>query len=168
MDIENLRKIQETEKMLRMHSISTSTQDAITSIGQDVFVGGTRIPSMNEVHESSSQQLMDAKVEAYQQSIQQKNEVSTMDSQMAQQLKKEINEQGELIGRQAQLIHQLQGVVNDVIREINKMQTSVATKNPAERQQVLKAEEKTEHPRSAGVNPSDVTVEKFFNFSGTR
>ena len=168
MDIENLRKIQETEKMLRMHNISAATQDAITSVGQDIFVGGTRVPSVHEVNESPSQQLLHMKEEAYNQSIQQTKEVSNMDNQVAQQLKKEIDEQAATISRQAQLIHQLQGVVNDVIREINKIQNSVPTKNPAERQQMLKAEERTEHPRSAGVNPADVSVEKFFNFSGTR
>ena len=32
----------------------------------------------------------------------------------------------------------------------------------------VKPEEKKEHPRSGGFKPEDVSVDKFFNFSGTR
>jgi DNA anti-recombination protein RmuC len=164
MDIENLRKIQETEKILRIHNINISTDDALQAIKNDVTIGNTKIPTFEDVADIPSNQILREKEEAQQS----QKEVREMDNQTATDLKKQIEEQSALISKQAQLINQLQGVVNDIIREINKMQNTVPTKNPAERQQVLKSEERTQHPRSGGYKPEDVSVDKFFNFSGTR
>jgi translation initiation factor 2B subunit (eIF-2B alpha/beta/delta family) len=166
MDIETLRKIQETEKALRIHNISVSTQEASDQVSRDVYVGGTKVPSFEDVSQTPGEKVLRAKEEAYQQS--QKREVRGMDDKTVTDLKKEVNEQSELIGNQAKLIFELQSVVNEIIREVKKLQSSVPTKNPAERQQVLKAEEKVDHPRSGGYSSSDVSVEKFFNFSGSR
>ncbi len=171
MDIDTLRKIQETEKMLRIHSINFSTQEAIENTRNDVMVGGTKVPSFEEVHNIPSNQVLDAKVEAYEENKQSQREVQQMDNQAVNEiksLKQTIGEQSDLIGKQAQMIYQLQGAVNEIIKEINKIQNSVPTKNPAERQVVLKPEEKKEHPRSGGFKSEDVSVEKFFNFSGSR
>jgi len=82
-------------------------------------------------------------------------------------LKAKIEEQSQLIAKQAQLIHQLQGAVNDIIREIKKMQSSVPTKDPEQRQKILKTEEKQDHPRSGGYTPNDVAVDKMF-YSGSK
>jgi hypothetical protein len=166
MDIETLRKIQETEKALRIHNISMATQEASDMVSRDIYVGGTKVPSFEDVSQSPGEKVLKAKEEAYQQTLH--KEVKPMDNQQVSELKKVIEEQGALIGQQAQLIYQLQGVVNEIIREIKKIQGSVPTKNPAERQQVLKAEEKVEHPRSGGYTSNDVSIEKFFNFSGSR
>ena len=167
MDIETLRKIQETEKALRIHNISVSTQEASDSVSRDVYVGGTKVPSFEDVSQGSGEKLLKMKEEAYNQRMTQ-NEVNKMDDKTLAVLKQTIEEQGELITQQAKLIYQLQGVVNDIIKEIKKMQSTVPTRNPAERQQVLKAEEKQQHPRSGGYTSEDVSVEKFFNFSGSR
>ena len=167
MDIETLRKIQETEKALRIHNISVSTQEASESVGRDVYVGGTKVPSFEDVSQGSGERLLKMKEEAYQQRMAQ-NEGSKMDEKTLAGLKQTIEEQGELITQQAKLIYQLQGVVNDIIKEVKKMQSSVPTKNPSERQVVLKPEEKQQHPRSGGYTSDDVSVEKFFNFSGSR
>ncbi|MBN2420866.1 hypothetical protein JXB27_01150 [Candidatus Woesearchaeota archaeon] len=164
MDIENLRKIQETEKALRIHNINISTGEAVSSVKNDINVGGTKVPSFDDASNIPSSQVLRAKEEAHQNQIA-KKEVSQMDEQ---QMKKELSEQADLIAKQAKLIYELQGAVNEIIKEIRKMQGSVATKNPAERQQVLKPEERTQHPRSGGYKSEDVSVEKFFNFSGTR
>lgn len=163
MDIESLRKIQETEKMLRIHNISISTQEASESVAKDVYVGGTKVPSMEDVSHSSGEQVLKLKEEAYQQQI---KGVNQMDEKTANELRKTVNEQSELITAQAKLIYQLQGVVNEIIREIKKIETSVPTKNPSERQQIIKAEEKKDHPRSGGYTSDDVSIEKFFNCSG--
>lgn len=174
MDIENLRKIQETEKALRIHSINLSTQEALEAVSNDVMVGGNKVPSFEEVHGYSQQPAFaEVKEEVTIAPTQQSNstitqEVSKMDDRIVMQLKKTLEEHDANMTKQAQLINQLQGVVNEIIKEINKMQSSVPTKNPSERQQVLKAEEKTQHPRSGGYKPEDVSVDKFFNFSGSR
>ena len=164
MDIETLRKIQETEKALRIHNISVSTHEASESVGRDVYVGGTKVPTFEDVSQGSGERLLKMKEEAYQQ----QREGNKMDDKTAKELKQTLEEQGELITQQAKLIYQLQGVVNDIIKEIKKMQSTVPTKNPAERQQVLKPEERQQHPRSGGYTSEDVSVEKFFNFSGSR
>lgn len=164
MDIDTLRKIQETEKALRIHNINLSTQDAIDSVKQDVYVGGTRVPDMNEVSQIPGEKVLKEKEDSYQQ----QKEVSQMDDKIVHELKKTVEEQAELIGKQAKLIFELQGAVNEVIKELKKMQSTVPTRNPAERQQMLKAEEKREHPRSGGYTSDDVSIEKFFNCSGTR
>ena len=148
MDIEDLRKMQDTEKALRIHNITDSPQEALDSVSRDIYVGGTRVPSFEEIPTE-------------------KKEVSQMDDKAINELKKTVEQQGELIAQQARLIHQLQGVVNDVIRELKKMQGTVPTKNSAERQQMLKAEDKKEHPRSGGYTSDDVSVEKFF-YSGPK
>lgn len=163
MDIENLRKIQETEKALRIHNINISTREALDTVTNDINVGGTRVPTFSTISEET--QKISPKSEIIQQT---KKEVSQMDEQTARQLKNQLDEQTELIGKQAQLIYQLQGAVNEIIKEINKMQSTIPTKNSAERQQVLKPEERTQHPRSGGYTSADVSVDKFFNFSGTR
>ncbi len=167
MDIETLRKIQETEKALRIHNITVSPQEAINSVSRDIYVGGTKVPSFEEVSQTPGEKVLRQKEEAYQQSIA-KKEGSQMDDNAISDLKKSVEEQSELIVQQAKLIYELQGVVNEIIKEIKKMQSTVPTKNPAERQQVFKPEEKKEHPRSGGYSSSDVSVEKFFNFSGSR
>lgn len=161
MDIDTLRKIQETEKALRIHNINLAPQEAIDSVKKDVYVGGTRVPDMSEVSKLPGEKVLKAKEEAYEQ----RKEVQQMD---VTELKKTVEEQSNLIAQQAKLIYELQGVVNDIIREVKKMQGSVPTKNPAERQQVLKAEEKQQHPRSGGYTSNDVSIDKFFNFSGSR
>jgi len=89
-----------------------------------------------------------------------------MDDKEIRDLKATIDEQSGLITAQAKLIYQLQGAVNEIIKEIRKIEGSVPTKNPAERQQMLKPEEKKEHPRSGSYTSDDVSIEKFFNFSG--
>jgi hypothetical protein len=164
MDIERLRKIQETEKALRIHSINLSPREAIDAVKSDVYVGGTRVPTFDELKQSPGDILLRQKEEAYARSKQ--KEVSQMEQN---DLKRQLNEQGELIAKQAQLIYELQGTINDIIREVKKMQTSVPTKNPAERQQIMKPEERTQHPRSGGYTPgsSEVSVEKFF-YAGSK
>ncbi len=166
MDIENLRKIQETEKALRIHNINISTGEAVDSMKNDIMVGGNKVPTFEDVEQIPSNQVLKAKEEAYNQQIE-KKEV-TMDEKTITELKTQIGEQSALISRQAQLINQLQGTVNDIIREINKIQNSIPTKSPGERQQTLKPEERTHHPRSGNYTSDDVSVDKFFNFSGTR
>lgn len=151
MDIENLRKIQETEKMLRIYNITDAPRDAIDSVRGDVMVGGHRVP------EFESRDV---------QKTEQKREVTTMDSQLVDELKKQVSEQGEFISRQAKLIYELQTVVNDIIKEVKKIQGSIPTKNPSERQVVLKPEEKKEHPRSGGFTPDDVSIDKIFYAGG--
>lgn len=79
-----------------------------------------------------------------------------------EELNQRIDSQGNLINKQARLIYQLQGAVNDLIKEIKKMQDTVPTKDPDQRQQVLKAEDKQEHPRSGGYTSEDVAVDKIF------
>ncbi len=167
MDIETLKRIQETEKALRIHNISISPQEAITEVSRDVYVGGTKVPTFEEVSDSAGARLLKAKEEAY--FTQLKKEVPTMDNKDAVQLKKTIDEQNELITKQAKMIYELQGTVNEIIKEIRKMQTSVPTKNPSERQVVLKPEDKTQHPRSGGYTPGsdEVSVEKFF-YAGSK
>ena len=162
MDIETLRKIQETEKALRIHNISVSTHEASEQVSQDVYVGGTKVPTFEDVSQSAGDILLKQKEEAYQQSRQQQREVTKMDDQQTKEVQNKINEQAQLISSQARMIYELQGVVNDIIREIKKMQTSVPTKNPSERQVVLKAEDKQEHPRSGGYTSADVSIDKIF------
>jgi septal ring factor EnvC (AmiA/AmiB activator) len=167
MDIENLRKIQETEKALRIHSINLSTQEAIDTVKNDVMVGGSKVPSFEDVAEQPSQKPLQEKTDAYQKT----KEGLEMDEQTARQLKVQVEDQSELIAKQAKLIYDLQGTINEIIKEIKKMQNiqnTSPTKNPAERQQVLKPEERTQHPRSGGYKSDDVSIEKFFNFSGSR
>ncbi|MEK6887219.1 MAG: hypothetical protein AABW88_05300 [Nanoarchaeota archaeon] len=164
MDIETLRKIQETEKALRIHNISISTQEASENVSRDVYVGGTKVPSFEDVSQSPGEKVLKQKEEAYQQA----KEGRQMDDKEIRDLKGTINEQSGLIASQAKLIYQLQGTVNEIIKEIKKMQGSVPTKNPAERQGMLKTEEKQEHPRSGNYTSDDVSIEKFFNFSGSR
>jgi len=166
MDIETLRKIQETEKALRIHNISISTQEASEDVSRDVYVGGTKVPSFEDVSGIPSEKVLKQKEEAYMQS--RVKEVNPMDEHATKELKNTINEQGALISQQAQLIYQLQGTVNEIIKEIRKMQSTVPTKNPSERQQMLKPEDKSEHPRSGGYTSDDVSIEKFFNFAGKR
>jgi len=90
-----------------------------------------------------------------------------MDEQIVNNMQQKISEQNQLISKQAKLIHELQNVVNDIIREVKKMQTTVPVKNDTtQRQEVLQAEEKQEHPRSGGVTSNEVSVEKFF-YSGS-
>jgi hypothetical protein len=162
MDIENLRKIQEAQKALRIHNINISTDEAVDGVKNDIYVGGTKVPTFDDVFE-------EVQSESKLNSIQTINkEVIPMDNNAVNELNRKVNEQATIIDQQAKLIFQLQNVVNDIIREINKMQTSVPTKNPAERQQVLRPEEKKEHPRSGGVNPDDVSIEKFFYAGGGR
>jgi len=161
MDIETLRKIQETEKALRIHNISISTGEASDNVSRDVYVGGTKVPSFEDVSNSSSERLLKQKEEAYQQSKEGRN----MDDKEVRDLKATVTEQSDLITAQAKLIYQLQGAVNDIIKEIRKIEGSVPTRNPTERQQMLKPEEKKEHPRSGGYTSDDVSIEKFFNFS---
>ncbi len=162
MDIETLRKIQETEKALRIHNISISTQEANESVSRDVYVGGTKVPSFEDVSNSPGEKVLRQKEEAYQQM----REGIHMDDKEIRDLKETVNEQSGLITAQAKLIYQLQGAVNEIIKEIRKIEGSVPTKNPAERQQMLKPEEKKEHPRSGSYTSDDVSIEKFFNFSG--
>ncbi len=171
MDIDTLRKIQETEKTLRIHNISVSPNEAVRSVNGDLYVGGTRVPSFEEVNTLPGEKLLKAKEEAYQKSLSKQStnkEVDEMDERFLKEIKGSVDEHGELINQQAQLIYQLQGAVNELIKEIKKIQSSVPTKNPAERQVVLKPEDKTEHPRSGGYTSADVSIDKFFNFSGSR
>ena len=164
MDIDTLRKIQETEKALRIHNISISTGEASENVSRDVYVGGTKVPSFEDVSHSPGEKVMKQKEEAYRQI----KEGRHMDDKEIKDLKATVNEQSELITAQAKLIYQLQGAVNDIIKGGRKVQGSVPTKNPAERQVMLKPEEKKEHPRSGGYTSDDVSIEKFFNFSGSR
>ncbi len=161
MDIENLRKIQETEKALRIHNINISTREAIDNMRNDIDVGGTRVP----VFENISEETQKASPTGI---TQQQKEVVHMDEQLIRKMNNQIEEQSEMLAKQAKMIYDIQGAINEIIKEINKIQSSVPTKNPAERQVVLKPEERTTHPRSGGYTPADVSVEKFFNFSGTR
>ena len=165
MDIDTLRKIQETEKALRIHNISISTQEASDQVSRDVYVGGTKVPSFEDVSRSPGEKVMKIKEESYQQT---RKEGSQMDENTVRELKSTINAQAELISQQAQLIYQLQGAVNEIIKEIKKIEGSVPTKNPSERQVMLKPEDKKEHPRSGGYTSDDVSIAKFFNYSGSR
>ncbi len=158
MDIETLKRMQETEKTLRIHNITAAPQEAIDSARKDVYVGGTKVPDFNNI---TSQPVNTKKL------IKEATGGITMDDQKEAEMKKTIEEQGELITKQAKLIYELQGAVNEIIKEIKKMQSSVPTKNPGQRQQVLKAEEKQEHPRSGGYTSNDVAIDKFF-YSGTK
>ncbi len=164
MDIETLRRIQETEKALRIHNISISTQEANENVSRDVYVGGTKVPSFEDVSRSPGEKVLRQKEEAYKQA----KEAGHMDDKEIRDLKATVNEQSNLIAVQAKLIYQLQGAVNEIIKEIKKIETTVPTKNPGERQQMLKPEEKKDHPRSGGYTSDDVSIEKFFNYSGSR
>lgn len=159
MDIETLKKIQETEKKLRIHNITISPQEAIDYAKNDVYIGGAKVPSFDDVsnQDKETKSLIKEAVD----------KTNNMDDKTSTELKKIIEEQGELISKQAKLIYELQGAVNDIVREIKKMQSTVPTKDPGERQQVLKAEDKKEHPRSGNYTSDDVSVEKFF-YAGSK
>ena len=118
MDIETLRKIQETEKALRIHNISISTQEANESVSRDVYVGGTKVPSFEDVSNSPGEKVLRQKEEAYQQM----REGIHMDDKEIRDLKETVNEQSGLITAQAKLIYQLQGAVNEIIKEIRKIE----------------------------------------------
>ena len=154
MDIETLKKMQETEKALKIHNITTAPQEAIDSVQNDLSIAGTKIPSYDDITRQP---------EKTKSLINESTKVIGMD----EDLKKVVEEQAVLISKQARLIYELQSTVNEVIKEIKKMQSTVPTKNPNQRQQVLKAEDKVNHPRSGGYNSSDVSVEKFF-YSGSK
>ena len=152
MDIEKLRKIKETGDELRIHNITDSPQEAMDSVSKDLEMGGHKVPEFEEAYDLSKKENFTG---------------DQMNTEDVESLKQKVEEQSTLLAQQAQLIHQLQGVVNDIIREVKKMQSTVPTKDPAQRQQVLQAEEKKEHPRSSGYTPEDVSVEKFF-YSGNQ
>lgn len=152
MDIEKLRKMKETENDLRIHNITDAPQEAIDSVHKDLEMSGQKVPGFEEAYDLSKKENFTG---------------DPMNTEDVETLKQKVEEQSTLLAQQAKLIHQLQGAVNDIIREVKKMQGTVPTKDPAQRQKVLQAEDKKEHPRSSGYTPDDVSVEKFF-YSGDK
>ncbi|MFC1728050.1 hypothetical protein ACFLZ7_01130 [Nanoarchaeota archaeon] len=146
MDIEQLRKVQETADNLKQHNIVESTQEALDQVNKDLNIEGTDVPDIN---------------------ISKTDRKGVEMNDDVQDLRRRLEKHSELISKQAKMIYELQGVVNELIKEVNKLETSEPTKNPRERQKMLDTEEKKDHPRSGGYKPEDVSVEKMF-YSGVK
>ncbi len=156
MNIEQLRKVQETAKKLRQHSIVDSTNEALEEVKKQLDIGGAEVPAItiSKIDQRSSTTII-------------KSTGGQMDEEKLKEVNEKISRHAELIDKQAKLIYQLQEKINEIIREIHKMQTTMPTQNPKERQRVLETEEKKEHPRSGGYKPEDVAIEKMF-YSGSK
>ena len=140
MDTEQLRRVQETANRLKQHGVIEATNDAIEQVSNELDINGTEVPKLDI-----------SKIDQH--SIQMND---------TDDIKKKVEENSDLISKQAKLIYELQGKLNEIIKELNKLQTSVPTKSQNERQQMLQTEEKKEHPRSGGYKSEDVAIDKIF------